>query len=92
MGIEFLDLQFRLEKSFQTRLPKSWGKEAGDRRPSDITAGDVHAYVCRFLRQSGQPVPHSSWHRVKLCVARVDGTSPSEVKADTRLVKDLDFG
>ncbi len=94
MGIDMLDLMFRLEKQFH--IPIEWEPlERVAQRFSlwDITAGDVHRVVCDTCRDADVAVPAGSWHRVKLailhsCPHRV---SPTRITPHTRLVADLGF-
>ncbi|MGA2497856.1 MAG: hypothetical protein ABSH20_08950 [Tepidisphaeraceae bacterium] len=88
MGVDALDLVFRLEKSFGIKLPYSNSAGMFD-VPGGVTAGHVHDFICRRLTESGRRIPFSSWHRVQLCISRAVGVPPQQVKRESRLVKDL---
>jgi hypothetical protein len=93
MGLDALDLTFRLEKSLGYRLTRSDWEELF--RPTatpsrwDCTAGEFHDWVCRRMRAAGHPVPFGSWRRVKICISDVTGTPLAEVRKDAYLIKDL---
>lgn len=88
MGVDALDLVFRLEKSFEIKLPHTDKNELFD-VPVGVCAGHVHDFICKRLSEVGRPIPYSSWHRVQLCISRAVGVPPQRVKRDSRLVKDL---
>jgi hypothetical protein len=44
-----------------------------------------------LLVAQGKPIPPSSWHRVKFCIARTAGKSPLLVKPQILLGADLGF-
>jgi hypothetical protein len=83
MGIDFLDLMFRIEKRFKIKLSKTYLSEAVDLTRRDIQAERVYVSVCEHLCGLGRPVPHSAWHGVKLCIAKTVSQSPWKVKRDT---------
>ena len=90
MGLDLLDLTFRLEKAFQIKLPKgSLIEEVWDRDRRDLQAGKIHKQLCKMLEEQGRSVPFSSWHRVKVCIAGAVGVSPLRVKLDSWLIKEL---
>ncbi len=94
MGIDMLDLMFRLEKQFH--VPIEWEpleRIAKRFSPNDITAGDVHRVVCDTCRDAGVAVPASSWHRVKLAIIHScpRPVSPTRITPHTRLYAELGF-
>lgn len=91
MGVDFLDFNFRLEKQFDIRLTSAIWTEWFPSPRRDITAGEVHESICKVLIAQGKPIPPSSWHRVKLCVARTAGKSPLLVNPQSLLRADLGF-
>jgi hypothetical protein len=91
MGIDFLDLEFRLERAFEVKLARTWIESAGDPARRDVQVGRIHAHVCTVLRNAGRSIPHSSWHRVQLCVAQVVKVPPATVRPESWL-KELGFG
>ncbi|MEX0717933.1 MAG: hypothetical protein WD066_15165 [Planctomycetaceae bacterium] len=95
MGIDFLDIRFRLEKRFEVRLDRHSETallatfEAASPEERDFTAGALHDWICEECRRAGRPVPTSSWTRVKLTLAEVLLIAPHEIRRDSRLVRDL---
>jgi hypothetical protein len=92
MGIDFLDVAFRIEKQFGVRIEPAdilpaWTKD--DR--NDVTAGEFHEIICEKCREQGIKVPRSSWNQLKLALVDALGVTPSEIKKDAWLRKDLDF-
>ena len=88
MGIDALDLAFRLEKRFGVRI------RPGDCLPifqarRDLTVGGLHEVVCRRLREEGRPVPFASWNGVRLEVGKALGVSPLVIRRSSRLIADL---
>lgn len=89
MGVDFLDMTFRLEKSFGIqKLPISKFEFVDNDRHRDSEAGKVLSFVCRILVEKMR-IPHSSWHRVQLCVARACDVPRIKVKPQSWLIKDL---
>ena len=95
MGVDSLDMGFRIEQAFQFK----WEGTDYDRlfayipdpANRDLRAGDVHHYVCTRLRELGRAIPHSSWHRVQKVLAETTGTSPKLIRPQSFLKKDLGF-
>ena len=91
MGMDFLDFSFRTEKSFGIKIT------GGDfdellrhcRIPTDVTAGELHDWLVELCREQGVPVPPSSWHRVKLILAKTVSITPRRISRDTLARKDL---
>ena len=59
MGIDLLDIQFRIEKRFAIRLDQTDFNTLFTRRqpPIDATAGDLSALVLAKLTRANQPLP-----------------------------------
>ena len=94
MGIDMLDLVFRLESQFHVTIEWEPLDRAAQRyTPWDITAGDVHRVVYGICRDAGVAVPASSWHRVKLAIIRScpNRVSPTRITPHTRLIAELGF-
>jgi hypothetical protein len=91
MGLDFLDITFRLEKAFSIKLPRGWheGMPFTTTPKFDLRAGDLHDHVCHHLRRANRPVPHSSWTRVKLVLANALGAHPSIIRREKWLAADL---
>jgi hypothetical protein len=91
LGIDFLDIVFRLEKEFRfdARLqPAPWD----DRPVPNLTAGQLHHWVCERLMYTGRPVPSDSWPRVQRCIGEALGMPESQIldiRPEDRLVQDL---
>ena len=90
MGIDLLDIRFRIEKRFGVTL------EIGDmecfaanRHPFDITAAELHFLVGAKLQEAGRPVPRGCWNGIRLVLAEALCVSPHKIKPESWLVKDL---
>ncbi len=90
MGIDFLDLTFRIEKLLGVTLDNDdWFESAKGRARGDMTAGELHFLVGVKLREAELPVPWSCWTRVRVAVAETAGVPIHEVKRDSWLCEDL---
>jgi hypothetical protein len=97
MGIDYLDIHFRLEKALGIRLPPTslyWSRqerEAGSVNTGkhDVTAGEVHTNLCEALVELGHEVPANSWEIVRACLGEALGFPPGEVKPEHWLIRDL---
>lgn len=90
MGIDTLDIIFRLEKRFDIKIPRNMlFEEPWNWRRGDLQVGQLHEQVCSRLKQLGWPIPRSSWHRVKLCVAESLGVELRKVRPESWLFKEL---
>jgi hypothetical protein len=93
MGIDTLDIIFRLEKAFGIKIPRNvLFEESWDWRRRDVRVGELHEQLCRRLREAGRPVPHSSWHRVKVCVAESLGVELRKINRESWLFRELGCG
>jgi hypothetical protein len=91
MGMDHLDFTFRLEKTFELKLPFETVFAGYDAKTRDLTAGQVHENICRYLQSQGRTVPVSSWHRVQVCAAKASSKKIAQVKPQSRLIADLGF-
>lgn len=94
MGIDILDMSFRIEKEFGIRLSADQFTKIAIPRENefwDLCAGDLHNLICRELRARSKPVPFSSWNRVRLLLARVGSIDPRMITRESRLYRDLGF-
>ena len=95
MGIDALDIVFRLEKSFGIKVPRGrlfWTDEQrrrGEDPPGDVSVGEIHERLSGLMREQNLPVPGDSWERVRDCVAGALGVRPEEVRREHRIVRDL---
>jgi hypothetical protein len=70
---------------------KAFVQEFGQRDPVDLTAGEVHEWVCGQLRGKGKPVPFSSWHRVQRVLCYMTGTPPQRILRSSLIDRDLHY-
>ncbi len=91
MGLDFLDFTLRVEKQFNIKIARGDSLRLPQRRPSDITAGELHDWLVAILRQRGVAVPFSSWNRVRLILADIVGKPPQIIRRATFIVKELGF-
>ena len=95
MGLDSLDMAFRLEKAFGLKWRRAdyercWN-DASKLDTADITAGDIHTFVCKLLTEQGLPIPPSSWHRVQRVLGDVTGSPIAKIRPVSRLKSDLGF-
>jgi hypothetical protein len=96
MGIDALDIVFRLEKAFDVRIPAEtlyWSDtqrlKRFANRMSSVTVADVHQRVCDLLVEMKLPVPDDSWERVTRCIGGALSIPPSTLRPGDRLIEDL---
>ena len=95
MGIEALDITFRLEKAFGIRIPAGylyWSAEQRLLKPlprSTATVGEVHQRICELLVGMKPPVPDDSWELVTKCIGGALSIPPNGICAEDRLIEDL---
>ena len=96
MGIDGLDIMFRIEKAFGIRIPRGriyWSEEQRQlkRLPmaTGLTIGDIHRRTCELLAEMNVPVPDDSWERVTQCVGGALSISPTTIRPQDRLMEDL---
>ena len=93
MGLDILDIIFRAEKAFGVKIHRGdIERLIGDRRPGEFTAGQFHEYLCQRCRDSGIPVPWSSWHRGQHVLVDALGVPPSRVKSESDVLRELGGG
>jgi hypothetical protein len=96
MGIDGLDIIFRLERAFNVTIPAGriyWSDEQRrlnkfDRRTT-VTVGEMHHRMCDLLREMKHSVPDNSWDRVAKCVGDALQVAPTSIKPQDRLIEDL---
>jgi hypothetical protein len=92
VGMDLLDFTFRIEKSFGIKIGQNdVNVLANGRTKEQLTAGDLHSWIVGMCSDQKVSVPHSSWSRVRLELARVVGKSPNLIHANTLIVRDLGF-
>jgi hypothetical protein len=93
MGVDALDICFRLEKSFGIRKIKSSDFDRlFEGGKADFSAGELHEWVMMICREAHVKVPPSSWHRVQFVLARALGKSPKIIRRETLVIRDLGMG
>jgi hypothetical protein len=101
MGLDILDLTFRLEKRFKIKIKikpndldilMQWALERRPHmKPHDLTAGEIHDWVVKLCEVQGVKVPYSCWNGVRLELAHVVGKPLHSIRRDTLVVRDLGF-
>jgi acyl carrier protein len=96
MGIDILDLIFRLERTFGVKIPRSeFALLALKNEPIDLVAGDLFEYVRRKARLSGvrllddETDSHLMWPLFQKAVSDALGVEPGEVTKESWLIRDL---
>ena len=90
MGIDLLDICFRIEKRYHVTLDAADLLSLVNREPpTDITAGDLHFLVGAKLREAGRPVPRSLWNGIRIALAEGLGVTPMDIKPGSWLIKEL---
>lgn len=92
MGIDFLDMTFRLEKRFGFWLPPGWCEPIVARREKfDLTAGEVCAAVEARLNAIRQQAPPPEIRRSDPTILDYESRQTTGVYAETRnLAADTD--
>jgi len=95
MGIDFLDLEIRVQKAFgidhprphlyQTREQYSQGQFP----THDPTVAELHDNLREFLDAHRLPVPPDSWERLQRCIAQTLAIPPQSIRPDHHLKEDL---
>jgi hypothetical protein len=93
MGIDSLDILFRLEKSFNVKIARGDTErllaQAVTPGKTGVRCGDIHVMVLKLCAEQGLPVPSSSWTRVKLCIMHGCRAKAKKVRRDAWLVDDV---
>ena len=92
MGVDLLDLTYRIERElgFKLDLQQIWNEFANRRDPPDVAVGDLYEVIQRQAAAAQLSLPSDSWTRLQDIVADCLGVEVSEVTADARLIHDLD--
>lgn len=91
MGVDWLDITFRLEREFDIKLRQAFtapffqARQDGARRA--ITCGDVCEMVIAACNEQGRPVPFSAWRRVKVCIGKGCGAKLKTVVKSASLTE-----
>lgn len=93
MGVDWLDISFRLEKSFNVKIARSDTERllahAVIPGKTGVRCGDIHDMVVELCVEQCRVVPKSSWTRVKLCIMHGCGAKANKVRKDAWLVDDV---
>lgn len=89
MGVDWLDIRFRLERRFDVRIELTDFAHLRGRDRADLTAGELFEVVCRRIRATGRDVPPSAWNGVRLELAQALNVSPLGIRRESWLVADL---
>jgi hypothetical protein len=90
--MDFLDFMFRIEKRFGIKIERGDLRMLEkDRRPFDVTAGELYEWVVKVCETRGVKAPHSSWNGVRLELAKVVGKSPWIIHRETWVFRELGF-
>ncbi len=94
MGIDLLDIRFRLEKRFNIALIREqfdvdlW-ELAHRRQPPDFTAGEIYELLLQELKRQNRDVPENSWWLFCFCVSEALGLDAREIQPDSLMEADL---
>lgn len=89
MGLDMMDIVFRLERRFGVRLEIANFDHLRDPRRTDLTAGELFDVVSSSIQAVGRPVPANCWNGVRLELAKVLYVSPLGIRRESRLSGDL---
>jgi hypothetical protein len=89
VGVDWLDIRFRLERRFDVRIEHADFDHLRGRSRADLTAGELFEVVCVRLRSAGRPVPPSAWNGVRLELAQALNVSPLGIRRGSWLAGDL---
>ncbi len=92
MGIDFLDLQFRIERRIGITIsPEDLNDLVEHRHPPDFTAGALQFAIGARLSELGLPIPENLWEMICEDLGDVCGARPNSIKPSTWIIKDLGF-
>jgi len=89
MGMDVLDISYRIEKRFGVRLEPPDLVDACEANSYDLTAGMLHEIVCEKCQREGLEIPTSSWTRIRLILAETLAKPVREIKRDAWLCRNL---
>lgn len=104
MGLDLLDIVFRLERSFGIKIPRGdFDKLLSPEEPRDIRIGDLFNYVHRRVRSADvsdrdlydrdlddlEPDRDVLWSLFQEAISDALGIEPEEVAEDRGLFRDL---
>ena len=86
MGIDLLDMVFRLEREFGLRVNR---EDDLFQRGDDMTAGEVQFIVGVQLLEQGKALPDDFWPRVQRVIAKTLEIPEHQIHPTSRLFDDL---
>jgi acyl carrier protein len=90
VGLDWLNMTFRLEKRFQIKIkPGEYGVLARRKNREDFTVGELHAFVCRKIKRTGRSVPTDSFEQLKDVLVDTLAVDREEVKPETWFREEL---
>lgn len=94
MGIDVLDLAYRIEKAFDIIWPfevhqRMWEAAAKAKGRADLTAGELCDFIRLMLAEWNKPIPGDSWLRVQGLLGEMFDVAPETIQRDTHLRRDL---
>lgn len=93
MGVDWLDVAFRLEKSFSIKIRRGDTErlipQAFVSKPMGVRCGELHEMVLKLCGEQNVPAPSSSWTRVKLCIMHGCRAKAIKVRKEAWLVDDV---
>lgn len=90
MGMDLVDMQFRLEREFGVAPTNDDLEElARGYKPFDIRVGDLYVRMGNLCRSQWLPFPGDSWPRFQRILSEVTGVDAKDIQTDLLLVRDL---
>lgn len=93
MGVDLLDIRFRIEREFGVRLEmRDLVFPEQSEKIHDPTAGQLFEFLLRSLpvsEHAAKPTDEELWHRLQLIIADVCYIPPTAVIPTARLHADL---
>ncbi len=90
MGLDVLDLVFRLEGRFGIEISRGdWLELMRRNEPPDVAVGDLFDLVCRRAIQGGVQEADSLWPIFQRDVSEALGVEPEEVAKWKWILRDL---
>lgn len=92
MGLDLIDLMCRIERRFSCETPHEGILGVpGRSKQDDLTAGELHDWVCEECRRQTVVVPFSSWNRIRLCLHEACGFPACRIRRSSYMIRDLGF-
>ncbi len=86
LSFELLDILYRTQEAFNSRIPsRAIERRTNRREMADLSVVELHDMVCRYLRRTHKAVPVDSWERVCRSVSESTGVPFPEIGRETWL-------